>query len=111
MSTVTLTYVIRVGLARASALLARVQAIVLNTGELDLLGMTVVSDTTVVVSTAPECAEPPFLERTVVLETTAQGDELFPTPDALMDATRQLWRARLNLLVPGIVTAAEPVVT
>jgi len=49
MATVTLAYAIRVGLARASALLARVQAIVLNTGELDLLGMDVVSDVTVVV--------------------------------------------------------------
>jgi len=110
MATVTLAYAIRVGLARASALLARVQAIVLNTGELDLLGMDVVSDVTVVV-VDPQCAEAPFLERTVVLQTNAQGDELFPNTDAIMDATRQLWRARLNLLVPAVVTAAEPVVT
>jgi len=47
----------------------------------------------------------------VVLQTNAQGDELFPNADAIMDATRQLWRARLNLLVPAVVTAAEPVVT
>ena len=111
MATVTLTYMIRVGLARASALLARVSAIVLNTGELSLLGMDVVSDTTVVVATAPDCAEAPFLQRTVVLETNAQGDSLFLNADAIADATRLLWRARLNLLVPGVVTATEPVVT
>jgi hypothetical protein len=111
MATVTLDYFIRFGLAKASSLLSRVEAIVLNTGELDLLGMSIVSDTTVVVSTAPECAEPAFLQRTVVLETNAQGDALFPDADALQDATRQLWRSRLNLLVPGVVTADEPVVT
>lgn len=111
MATVTLTYAIRLGLARASSLLARVSDIVLDTGETELLGMDVVSDTTVVVGTAPECAESPFIERTVVLQTNAQGDALFPTADAIMDATRNLWRARLNLLVPGVVTAAEPVVT
>ena len=110
MATVTLAYAIRLGLAQASSLLARVQAIVLNTGELDLLGMVIVSDVTVIV-VDPQCGEPPFLERTVVLQTNAQGDSLFPTADAIMDATRQLWRARLNLLVPAVVTAAEPVVT
>jgi hypothetical protein len=110
MATITLTYVIRVGLARAAALLSRVQSIVLDMGELALLGMTVASDTTSVV-TDPDCSEPAHLERVVVLSTTAQGDALFPNADALGDATRQLWRARLNLLVPGVVTAAEPVVT
>jgi hypothetical protein len=111
MATVTLTYAIRLGLARASALLARVQAIVLDSGELSLIGASVVSDVTVVVTDAPACSEPAFLQRTVVLETNAQGDALFPNADALADATRNLWRARLNLLVPGVVTAAEPVVT
>jgi len=110
MATVTLVYAIRLGLARASALLSRVSAIVLDTGELELLGMTIMSDTTVVV-VDPDCAEPARLERTVVLSTTAQGDALFPSADAIQDATRQLWRSRLNILVPGIVTAAEPVVT
>jgi hypothetical protein len=110
MATVTLVYAIRLGLARASSLLARVSDIVLNTGELELLGMDVVSDTTAVV-TDPDCAEPAFLQRTIVLETNAQGDALFPSADAIQDATRQLWRSRLNILVPGIVTAAEPVVT
>lgn len=110
MATVTLVYIVRVGLARASSLLARVSSIVLNTGELDLLGMSVVSDDTAVVTDA-ECDEPPFLQRTIVLGTSAQGDQLFPSADALADATRNLWRARLNLLVPGVVTAAEPVVS
>lgn len=107
MATVTLRYLVRVGLQRAEALLSRVSAVVLNTGELDLLGMTITSDTTVLVADT-NCE---VLARTVVLETTAQGDALFPTPDMLQDATRSLWRARLNLLIPGIVTAEEPVVT
>lgn len=110
MATVTLTYAIQIGLARASALLARVSAIVLDTGETDLLGMEIITDTTVVV-VDPECDAPPTLQRTVVLETNAQGDALFPTADSLADATRNLWRARLDVLVPGLVTAAEPVVT
>jgi hypothetical protein len=100
---VTLSYHVSVGLQLAANLLAKVQAIVLNTGELDLLGMSIVSDVTAV----EDCD----IVRTVVLETNAQGDELFPSVDALQDATRQLWRSRLNLLVPGIVTADEPVVT
>ncbi len=103
MATVTLSYRVSVGLQSAANLLAKVDAIVLNTGELDLLGMTIVSDESIVT----DC----FIERTVVLETNAQGDALFPTADALQDATRQLWRSRLNLLVPGIVAADEPVVT
>lgn len=103
MATVTLSYTISVGLQSAANLLARVTAIVLNTGELLLLGMDLVSDNTIVV----DCD----LVRTIVLATNAQGDALFPTPDAIADATRQLWRSRLNLLLPGIVTAAEPVVT
>lgn len=102
MATVTLSYTILVGLQSAANLLAKVQAIVLDTGETELLGMDVVSDDSVV--------EGCDIVRTVVLETNAQGDELFPTPDAIADATRQLWRSRLNLLLPGIVTAAEPVV-
>jgi hypothetical protein len=110
MATVTLVYDIRVGLARASSLLAHASSIVLNTGELDLLGMSIVSDDTVVVTDA-ECDETPFLRRTIVLATNAQGDQLFPSADAIQDATRVLWRARLNLLVPGVVTAAEPVVS
>jgi hypothetical protein len=107
---VTLRYSVSLGLQAAANLLAKVQSVVLNTGELDLLGMTVSSDVSAVV-TDPDCDPLPFIQRTVVLETNAQGDELFPTADALMDATRQLWRSRLNLLVPGIVTADEPVVT
>lgn len=103
MATVTLSYTILVGLQNAANLLAKVSAIVLNTGELSLLGMDVVSDGSVV----DGCD----IVRTVVLETNAQGDALFPTPDAIADATRLLWRSRLNLLLPGIVTAAEPVVT
>jgi hypothetical protein len=103
MATVTLSYHVSLGLQLAANLLAKVQAIVLNTGELDLLGMTVASDT----SAVEDCD----IVRTVVLETNAQGDELFPSDDALQDATRQLWRSRLNLLIPGIVTADEPVVT
>jgi hypothetical protein len=103
MAVVTLSYRIGVGLQSAAALAARVGAIVLNTGELALLGMSIMSDVTVV----DGCD----LVRTVVLETNAQGNELFPTPTSLRDATRQLWRSRLNLLVPGVVTVDEPVVS
>jgi hypothetical protein len=102
MATVTLSYRIAVGLQNAQDLVARIAAIVLNTGELELLSMIIVDDQTAVVG----CD----VERVVVLETTPQGDQLFPTSRDIRDATRQLWRARLNLLVPGIVQAAEPVV-
>jgi hypothetical protein len=110
MATVTLSYQIRVGLQSAANLLAKISDIVLNTGELDLLGMVVASDTSVIV-TDPDCEGLPFITRTVVLETNEQGDALFPNSDALVDATRNLWRSRLNLLIPGIVTSSEPVVT
>jgi hypothetical protein len=98
----TLSYEIRIGLQDATAAALRVRAIQLDLGELDLLGLAVVSDTTI-------ASGPHTVERSVELE-TLPGSPLV-TADELIQATRSLLRGRLNLLSPGWVVAAEPVIT
>lgn len=103
MATVTLQYDVDAGNAPGSVMLAKVSAVDLFRGELDLLGMSLNSDNTIAVGST--------IRRTIVLNVDAQGQSLFPTDAAKKDATRNLYRSALNLGAAVRVTAAEPVVT
>lgn len=100
---VTLVYKILSGILSPAAFVDKVAAVpIFANGELDLLGLVVDSDET----TPGERS----VFRTIVLSTTAQGDEQWCTPEELAAATRNLYKAMLELGVPGRVFAEEPVV-
>lgn len=104
MSTVTLDHTIATGLLNPTNLVAQVQAIDLNHGMLASMGFTVTSDVTSVILGV--------LHRKVVLATNAQGDAMYHgNATMLKDATRNIFKAALNLNTPAQVTAIEPVVT
>lgn len=108
--TATLVYVIDTGFQSAANYVVAVQSINLfeppppGQGLLTMLGMDLTSDVTVQ-------SGPNSVTRTVVLTTNAQGDEMYADADAVKAATRNLFKAALNLRLPGRVAAAEPVVT
>lgn len=102
MAQITLVYRISVGNQKAADYLTRVESIPLSS-ELEILFMNKVSDVTVVA--------PPGLVRTVVLETTAEAENQYPTTALKKDVTRDLWTNVLQQGVPASVTADEPVVT
>lgn len=102
MATVTLDYSIAAGNHPLPSLVTKVAGVNLFRGELNMIGMVVQSDDTVIDGSE--------VKRTIVLETTAEGDANFPTEAALKYATRSLYRQSLALLVPATVTEAEPVV-
>lgn len=105
MATITLDYFVEPGLMPlAAAGVAKVQNALMNqSGELDLLGMSISSDVASVVGTQ--------IRRRVVLATNADGDARFPTSQDLIDATTNLWTSTLSKSIPGVVSAAAPVVT
>ena len=104
MSLITLDYRVEAGALPDSALAVKVAAVKLFMGELEMLGMTVFSDATVVES-------PGIVKRTIVLATTSQGEERFPSVEAKKAATRNLYGLTLGAKTPGAFSAAEPVVT
>lgn len=107
---VTLDYIIGVGLQNPANYVAVVAAINLyepappGQGLLTYLGLTIVSDVTMIAAGA--------LHRTITLTPNAQGLLMYGTdPTKIKDATRNLFREALDLKTPGTVTAAEPVVS
>jgi hypothetical protein len=101
MATVTLDYSVPAAIHRLASLRTKVEGVKLAEGELDFIGMFVQSDTTVIDGTE--------IKRTVVLETTAQGDLNFPDETSLKYATKNLYKMALSLKLPGSVVAADPV--
>lgn len=104
MATVTLVYRVSAGLQNPVAFATLVGDVPLFDGELDLLGLDVVSDDTIAIP-ADRVAV-----RTIVLETNEQGDSLWRTEEQLKLATRQLYTTELQLRIPGTSTADEPIV-
>lgn len=86
-----------------AAFLAKVGAADIDQGELAYLSMSINSDTTAQSGTNAR--------RTVVLDTDATSDVLFPTVEAKQYATRNLYTGALSLKVPGDVTAFTPSVS
>lgn len=105
MATITLDYLVEPGLMGlgASAVTKVQNAAMIASGELDILGMSVSSDVASVVGSQ--------IRRRVVLATNALGDELYPTPQALIDATTNFWTKSLSSSIPATVSAATPVIT
>ncbi len=101
MAQITLVYRISVGNQKPSDFQVRVESVPL-TYELEILFMNKISDVTVVAA--------PGLIRTVVLETTAEADNQYPTDALKKDVTRNLWTNNLQQQIPAAVTADEPVV-
>jgi hypothetical protein len=101
-ATVTLSYQISAGVHPLVSLQTKVAGVPLLRGELDLIGMFLSSDDTTIDGSE--------INRTVVLETTAEGDTNFPDETALSFATKLLYRQTLALGVPATVVAADPVV-
>lgn len=81
---------------------AKLSAVDVFLGELDLLGYVLQSDNTV--------GSPAEIKRTVVLMTTPVSDARFPTDEARIYSTRSLYKGTLGLQLPGRVEAADPVV-
>lgn len=103
MAMITLAYTVPQGLRPLASLNAQVAAVDVFHGELDMIGATVFSDATV--------SGVGQVVRTIVLQTTAEGDARFPTSDAKKFATRSLYGASLGLGIPArTVASAEPVV-
>lgn len=98
---ITLAYDVAVGLQDPTAEATRVAAIPVDQ-EFEFLHMTKTSD-----ATTPGVGK---VTRTIILQTDADSDAMFPTADELKAATRHLLSGVLGLATPGQVTAAEPVV-
>lgn len=98
---VTLVYEVAVGLQDPTAEAARVGAIPVDQ-ELEFLSMTKISDVAV--------AGAGKVTRTVVLQTNATSDAMFPTAAELRAATVGLLSGVLGLAAPGLVTAFPPTV-
>lgn len=109
MFTVTLVYAVAVGFQLATSYSTRLSSIDLfelpapDQGVLTLLGLDLVSDTTAVAGVSA-------LTRTVVLQTNAQGDQMYLNADAVKAATRNLFKSALSTRMPATVAAAEPTV-
>lgn len=103
MATITLAYNIFIGLQSAEAMTAKIQALPIFRGELDMIGAVPVSRTTEVVA-------PSQLQHKVVIQTTADGDLRFPTDAIKKSTTKDLYRSTLQLLIPARVESIEPVI-
>lgn len=104
MSNVLLDHVIATGLQDPASLVTRVQSIDVDHGMLAAMGFTVTADLTSVIAGA--------LHRAITLTTNAQGDAMYHGDSTMLkDATRNIFKATLNLNTPGRVTASEPVVS
>jgi hypothetical protein len=99
---VTLAYDVEIGLQDPTAEAVKVAVIPVDQ-EFVFLHMNKTSDVTV--------AATGKVTRTIVLETDADSDVMFPTAAELVAATRALLSGVLGLATPGRVTAATPVVT
>lgn len=88
----------------APALLsAKLLAIQLEQGELDLLGYTVLSD--VILNAVG------LIARVVTLQTTPASDALFPDDASRTYSVLHLYKARLEHKLPGIIVNPIPVIT
>lgn len=102
MAHITLVYDIASGLQNPTSLAAIVAAIPISQ-ELAFLHMSVFSDATVALTQS--------VRRTVVLETNADSDAMFPTDSEKIAATRNLLSGVLGLPTPARVTTSAPVVS
>jgi|SRR5262245_9790605 len=103
MARITLRYSASTGVQSPALFASRFGAVDLLDGELEQLGMIVLTDETTF--------KDRLATRTIVLETTAQGDCLWQTDEELRAATRKLYEGELALRVPAHVRSAEPEVT
>lgn len=101
MATITLTYSVAFppNLPKGTVR-DRLAAIPINAGELDVLSMSVQSDSAAVGAST--------VDRTIVLETDATSDENFPTDEAKIYATQQLFTDVLAYNLPGFVFQNGP---
>jgi hypothetical protein len=98
---VTLTYDVATGLQDPALMAPKIAAIPVDQ-EFEFLHMTKTSDVT-----TQGAAK---VTRSIILQTDAESDQMFPTTDDLKAATRHLLSGVLGLAAPGSVLAAEPVV-
>lgn len=101
MPQVVLQYIVGAGIQDPVVIKTKVENIPVDQ-ELEFLNMTKASDVTV--------AGAGTAIRTVVLQTDAASDEMFPTADELKGATRKLLSGLLALGTPSQVTSSEPIV-
>ena len=79
MALITLNYDVSTGLKNAAQVIDEISSIVVNRGELDLLGMSVVSDVSSILGSTT-------VRRSIVLETSDEADQSFSTDDAKSSA-------------------------
>ena len=106
MAQVKLVYLIDVGSRDPNELVTKVSNVEYNGGTVEALGFDFVGTVTTVVA-LPEGAR---IRQEITLETNAQGDSMWPTPEDIKSATRNVFNQSYELGVPALVTAEEPVV-
>lgn len=104
MALITLRYEIKTGMQNPAAMIPIVNGVPIFFGELELIGMTAVSRNTTVLDAKT-------VTHTVVLQTTAEGDERFPTDEGKKSATRSLYKSTLELRLATQIVAQEPVIS
>lgn len=102
MALITLVYRIDVGNQDPALFVGRVEALDVDPN-FEMLSMTKISDDTV--------QEAPGVKRTIVLQTNATSDAMFPTDASKIAATRGMLTNVFGIRVPARVTAEEPVVS
>lgn len=102
MRTVQLNYIVETGLQNPVLMAPKVLAIPVDQ-EFEFLNLDKVSD----VATAGAGS----VTRTIVLQTNATSDEMFPSNTELAAATTALLSGILALQAPGRVTAVAPIVS
>lgn len=104
MAQITLAYDVEIPETMSDAAFAAlVNGADIFVGELTFLSMSVNSDITAVIGSNAR--------RTIVLDTDAESDAMFPTDAEKIGATANLYTTALALKVPGVVDAIEPVVS
>lgn len=103
MALVSLVYTAPVGVQPAASIATKLGAIPIYEGELAMLGLVVINDVALVAS--GEAA------RLIDLQTTPDGDALWPDATALAYATKNLYKQALAYKLPGKILAADPVVS
>jgi hypothetical protein len=108
---ITVTYRVYRGLQSATKFTDRVRAVVLDRGELEFLGLELVSDTTTELDLSPSTVGVPAVTRTLVLRPTADRAQEYPDGESQKAAVRGLYAGVLEAEIPSLVQADEPVFT
>lgn len=107
--TVTVTYRVFRGLQSATAFTQRVADVILDHGELEFLGLELVSDATTEFAVPTNTVGVPAVARTLVLRVAADRAQEYPDGESQKAAVRGLYAGVLEANLPSLVQSDEPV--